>query len=92
MHIVFDADVVEHVSNGDKGVATQFLAEFAKFIGPREARFVVSSSVFETGRAERYAVAAEAVAVLRAEMAGSRGNIHTLKRRGLRSSVKGRKR
>lgn len=90
VHIVLDADVVEHVSHGDRGAATQFLAEFARFISPGEAKFIVSSSVFDTERAERHSVAAEAVAVLKTEVARSRKTAHVLRRRRLRGNVKRR--
>lgn len=87
MYIVFDADIVEHVSHGDKGTSTQFLAEFARLISPGEAKFIVSSSVFDTERAERHSVTA---AVLKTELARSRENGHMLKRRRLRGNVKRR--
>jgi hypothetical protein len=87
VHIVFDADVVQHVSHGDKGAATHFLAEFARFMSPGEAKFIVCSSVFDTEQAERHDVATEAVAVVKTELSRSRENARVPKRRRLRGNV-----
>jgi len=88
VYIIIDSDVVEYVTNRDKAVATKFLMEFVKVLGPDKARFIVSSHVFEAQQAEQD-LGGEAVAALRTER--PRKNANAAVRRRLRASKRKRK-
>ncbi|KAK3370366.1 hypothetical protein B0H63DRAFT_486871 [Podospora didyma] len=89
VYMIVDPDVVQHVTNQDKGVATGLLVEFVRVLGPNKARFVVSSHVFEVGQAERQ-LGRDAVVALNTE--GPRPDTHAAIRRRLQASQRRRKR
>ncbi|KAK0744482.1 hypothetical protein B0T21DRAFT_357894 [Apiosordaria backusii] len=80
VYIIIDSDVVEHVTNRDRTAATKLLMEFVKVLGPEQARFIVSSHVFETQWATQD-LGSEAVAALRTESPTKRPNMVVQRRR-----------
>lgn len=50
--ILFDADLIESVTNKDLVAAREFLVEFTKTIGPETAKLIVSSRSFGAQQAE----------------------------------------
>ncbi|KAI0403449.1 hypothetical protein F4802DRAFT_608043 [Xylaria palmicola] len=51
--IVFDSSLVDHVTRGEKSLATKFFIDLAKFLGPGRAKLIVSSFNFDARDAEQ---------------------------------------
>ncbi|KAI1379320.1 hypothetical protein F4677DRAFT_408614 [Hypoxylon crocopeplum] len=83
VYIVFDSELVDHVTDGNRAVATKFLMDFAKFLGPDKAKLIVSSQCFEARYAEQD-LGASAVVVLKTN--GLRGNVRALRRQRARTA------
>ncbi|KAK6542374.1 hypothetical protein TWF694_006331 [Orbilia ellipsospora] len=85
IYIIFDSELVDYVTNGDKSLATKFLIEFAKALGPVTAKLIVSSHTFEAQYAEKCLGVNAVVAVRTEESSRSLVNIRHRRARKVRS-------
>ena len=81
VYIIMDSDVMEYITNRDKEIATRFLAEFVRVLGPETVRFIVSSRVFEAQQA-KMGLGQDAVAGVRARRHMRHGNQTAKRRKG----------
>lgn len=86
IYIVFDSDLINHVTGGDKTAATSFLKEFAAFLGPERVKVIVSTLCFQAARAEEDMGCGSVVAIRTQASADDR--LESIKRRRLRGAAK----
>ncbi|KAK8039916.1 hypothetical protein PG993_008327 [Apiospora rasikravindrae] len=86
IYIVFDSDLVDRVTDGDRTIATRFLAEFATFLGPERVKVIVSSRCFQKARAQED-MGHDSVVTIRAQ-ASAANRFESIKRSRPRGSAR----
>ncbi|KAK8043795.1 hypothetical protein PG994_012633 [Apiospora phragmitis] len=86
IYIVFDSDLVDHVTDGDRTIATRFLTEFATFLGPERVKVIVSSWCFQVARAQED-MGRDSVVAIRAQ-ASANNRLENIKRSRQRGAAK----
>lgn len=86
VYVVFDSELLDHVTDGDKTTATKFLTEFATALGPGRVKVIVSSRSFRIGKEVQNLGADSVVALRIPRLSGDRRV--DLKRRRARRAAK----
>ncbi|KAK6860767.1 hypothetical protein PG995_004403 [Apiospora arundinis] len=86
VYAVFDSELLDHVTDGDKTTATKFLTEFATALGPGRVKVIVSSRSFRIGQEVQNLGADSVVAFRVPRLSGDRRV--DLKRRRARRAAK----